>query len=321
MMSEFIIVIKCLATILITNSHYGNVWPVSFMAMGGLMGNTLFFGASGFCLYEIKQPFVAWYKKRIVRIYPVLWITNIIGLVIGFHNISTFKGFFKLFIYPTYYHFIQSIMILYAVYYVLIYFHKKLRVEIKTLMIVAFVTYLLIYGFVYDKSHYHIDVVEEPMVRFLYLEAMLLGAYYRQKGKSKEIGKQIGRKEFGKVVICFGVYTVSKLMFSFQESISDCQIINPILLFLTVVCIFDALYRWEFSKKKALESYRIGKIVKYLSEITLEIYLIQYFVIQNISQMIFPINLVVVSGMIVLAASGVHFLGKNFFKMINRFKE
>lgn len=319
MIYEFITIIKCLATILITNSHYGNIWPISSMAMGGLLGNTLFFAASGFCLFEIKQPFVEWYKKRIKRIYPILWITNIIGIVIGFYYINSFKDFFGLFLYPTYYHFIQSIMILYIVYYALICFKEKMKIEIKTLMIIVFIAYILIYALSYDKSYYHIDVVEEPMVRFLYLESMLLGAHYREKKQPEKVSILKTYKELGKVFVCFGTYIVSKLMFSFQESISKLQIINPILLFLTVLSIFDLLYRWEYSKMDTLETYRIGKYMKYLSGITLEIYLVQYFVIKCIPTLIFPMNLIVVTAGIVLLAAFVHMIERKLVEISKLF--
>lgn len=48
-------------------------------------------------------------------------------------------------------------------------------------MLAVGVGYLLVYTFAYDKSYYHIDTVREPMIRFLFFESMLLGAWFRQK--------------------------------------------------------------------------------------------------------------------------------------------
>ena len=83
----------------------------------------------------------------------------------------------------------------------------------KTLMITVFIVYILFYALVYDKSYYHIDVVEEPMVRFLYLESMLLGAYYREKTQTEICHTLKIYRELGKVFVCFCAYIISKLIF------------------------------------------------------------------------------------------------------------
>ena len=41
------------------------------------------------------------------------------------------------------------------------------------------IVHMLVYIFIYDKSFYHIDTVREPMIRFLFFEAMLIGAYFK----------------------------------------------------------------------------------------------------------------------------------------------
>ena len=73
-MYVFIYWIKAIAAILITNSHYGRIWPTSAMAFGGMLGNCLFFATAGFLLWNLKDSFPLWYCKRILRIYPVFWL-------------------------------------------------------------------------------------------------------------------------------------------------------------------------------------------------------------------------------------------------------
>ena len=73
-MFEFINYLKLIATALITNSHYGNIWPVSALATGGLFGNVIFLAVSGFLLYNIKTSFIKWFPKRFFRVYPALAI-------------------------------------------------------------------------------------------------------------------------------------------------------------------------------------------------------------------------------------------------------
>ena len=54
-MFEFVIYLKALATILITNSHFDTIYPISQLSMGGSIGNSIFCWVSGFCLSNIKS--------------------------------------------------------------------------------------------------------------------------------------------------------------------------------------------------------------------------------------------------------------------------
>ena len=52
-MFSFVVYIKSLACLLITNSHFNRIWPISAMATGGAIGNALFFMVAGFCLSRV----------------------------------------------------------------------------------------------------------------------------------------------------------------------------------------------------------------------------------------------------------------------------
>lgn len=63
-MFEFIIYLKAIATMLITNSHFDTIYPISQLSMGGSIGNSVFFWVSGYCLANIKpedqSPWMGW---------------------------------------------------------------------------------------------------------------------------------------------------------------------------------------------------------------------------------------------------------------------
>ena len=89
-MFQFVYWLRALAAILITNSHYADIWPASAMAFGGHYGNCIYFFLSGFCLYNIGKSFPKWYAKRIVRVYPALWIVAVVNLECGWdHGLYT----------------------------------------------------------------------------------------------------------------------------------------------------------------------------------------------------------------------------------------
>lgn len=75
-------IIKFIAAIIITNSHFGNIYPSSLqpLATGGAIGDALFFFCSGFTLFlKPIGRFDNWYKKRISRIYPTIFAWAIIS--------------------------------------------------------------------------------------------------------------------------------------------------------------------------------------------------------------------------------------------------
>lgn len=47
-MKQYINYLKCVAVLLVLNSHLDQIYPVSSLGFGGAMGNTLFFLVSGF---------------------------------------------------------------------------------------------------------------------------------------------------------------------------------------------------------------------------------------------------------------------------------
>lgn len=307
---EFINVLKVLAAILITNSHYTNIWPYNFMAFGGLLGDILYFAISGFCLADIKESFPRWYLKRILRIYPILWIVNTIGVSVGYFKITSIKMFIELFIYPTYFHFIASIMVLYIIFYFIVKYLLG-KIGFKAVMVCLTVFYVAIYLLLYDKSYYHIDVVEEGMVRFLFLASMLLGVYFRKYSENE-------KKGFLQYILVLGLflmYLISKVAFSKINTISVFQILNVVLVYALLYAIFKVAKANEVVIMNAGK--RIKSFSNFIGSMTLEIYLTQYIIYYICGdRMNFPVNLIVVTAGIVILSCLVHYLDKLLFERI-----
>ncbi len=114
------IILQCLAALLIANSHLEGLYPRSWMAADGLIGNSLFFFLSGYGLVKSEQKhhrsFLNYYMRRVLRIYPALWLVVIVfelgaGQTWKSWGPADYMGYF---IYPTAYGFIQQIMIFYV---------------------------------------------------------------------------------------------------------------------------------------------------------------------------------------------------------------
>lgn len=310
----FINCLRALAAVLITNSHYTNVYPISIIANGGLLGDILFFAVSGYCLYNIRLSFWKWYKKRISRIYPSVIIVTVVYILGKFYYCNGIKTLFYLLIYPTKYHFVASIMILYIIYYFAIILSKKYsNITIDRVFLLTLIIQFIVYVSIYDKSYYHIDSVYEPMVRFLFLEAMLIGAKFNES-KYLYLNKKED-KGLLKIIVPFIIYFASKLVFSKYQNISMYQILNQYIILILMFYIFRYFISLE-DKIKQLPKY-IYKFIKLLSDITLEIYLVQSVIIAQFENYAFPINFIVITSIILGSAYLVYLIKNKFFDIID----
>ena len=110
-MFEFINYLRVIATSLITNSHYSNIWPINILSSGGLLGNLIFLSVSGFLLFNVQIGFKKWCIKRFLRIYPTLFGFTLFTVLVGEYPLNNIDDAVKLFIYPTNYIFIANFFI------------------------------------------------------------------------------------------------------------------------------------------------------------------------------------------------------------------
>lgn len=308
----FINFLRALAMCLITNSHYVGVYPTDLIANGGLLGDVIFFAVSGFCLSNPKLSFPRWYLKRILRIYPIVWVIVLFYWLIGKYNIDGLQGFFSSFIFPTQYHFVGSIILLYIPFYFFAKYEKKLsekkafkKISPTVAAIIAItVIWTLVYVFIYDKSYYHIDTVREPMIWFLYFQAMLIGYYIKQNLSAFENRK--GIIKWLLTAVLFAVYFASKLLFSKRASVSEFQIFNQLILLMLMFGVFSCVASLSGVLDR-LPSWIKG-VVNYLAKITLEIYVVQSVIIDAFKTLKFPINWFAITATIIIAATLLHYI-------------
>ena len=307
----FITMLRAIAACLITNSHYTGIYPTDIIANGGLLGDVIFFAVSGYCLFNVKKTFPVWYGKRLLRIYPPVLIITAIYLILGFYTFNQHDGLWW-FIYPTNYHFVASILLLYVPFY-FVGKIKALNDRIPLIMAIVGIIYLLVYVVFYDKTYYHIDNVREWMIRFLFFESMLLGAYFKKNSEKFENNFKWYLPVL--VVFFFVLYFVSKLFFSKYPEFSYLQIINQVLIFVLLFFIFWLFASLE-NKLQKLPDF-VKKIFEFLSEITLEIYVVQYVIIDVIRpHLSFPLNWIAITTAIIVSAFVLHLICKYLIKGI-----
>lgn len=299
----YITVLKVLAACLITNSHYTGVYPLEIIANGGLIGDILFFAVSGYCLYNIKGTFPRWYGKRLIRCYLPVAVITAVYMLLGYYTLEN-EGVFWWYVYPTYYHFVASIIVLYIPYYVVVK-SAVLRENLLRIMLAVLGVYVVFYLLVYDKSHYHIDNVRQPMIRFLFFESMLLGAWFRQKDEQYRRRCPQGG-DILLVLFAFIAYFASKIALSRNLLPSNLQIVNQILIFLLLYSMLRLASALDTFMDKHMQG-KVRRIFTYLSSITLEIYVVQYVIIEVVRPWFaFPVNWIALTTGILIAAGMLH---------------
>jgi len=298
----FIILMRALSAIIITNAHYTKVYPTDLIANGGLLGDVMFFSISGFCLANTSGNFFKWYIKRFTRIYVPVWLMTTTYIALGAYVLTSVSDCFNFFIWPTHWHFIASIILLYIP---LFFVSKYIEMNKKNywrFTIGLFLLQLIVYFTIYDHSYYHIDKVREPMIEFLFFQSMLMGLHFRWLGNELKdnilVNKKIIIIEGGVIVI----YFISKMFFVRFHSIADFQIINQIILWVTLYLLFQIFMTFE-KKLKDIENKKIWKLIKFISDRTLEIYLVQYVILEYLKIGKFPINWLLLTCTIIVTAT------------------
>lgn len=300
-MFQFIFWLKTAAAVLITNSHYADIWPIPSLAAGGLLGNCIFFLASGFCLYPVTDTFPKWYGKRLLRIYPALWLFTAVNMLAGLFKTETAMDAVRYLTYPTGYHFVASIMVLYILYYL----WRKTKLNPRIVVAITMIVYAVAYLLCFDKSWYHIDAVEENWVRFQFWTSMLLGAGMREK--YDKIASDISWGHWAGLVFLFAAYFVGKVALSRYPFLSRFQCFLPVLLVMLTYLI--GLTAIKLEKKGFFSAMpKLNKITHFVAAITLEIYLGQQLLITHLSWLPFPANFLVVTALIVVYAQAAHWL-------------
>lgn len=305
-MYQFIYWLKALAAILITNAHYEEIYPISAIANGGLLGDVIFFAVSGYCANVCGRKFWSWYKNRLVRVYTPVWIITTVFLLIRVYYVGDFGRFLYAYLYPTYYHFVGSILVLYIPFFFVSRWvqsdQKTANKRLITVMALVAVAYFAVFYTVYDRSYCHIDATAEPMIRFLFFEALMVGLYFRINAKRFTVPAK--KSIWFAVAVLFAAYFVIKLACTRGIIPVDFQWMSQVSLLILLLAVFRCVMGLEevFRRMTGFTA----KIVRFIAAMTLEIYAVQYAPILYLNIGTFPLNFVIVTAAIVVMAWLLH---------------
>lgn len=278
-------ILKFIAVFLVMDSHMEMCYPkYQFLATGGGIGDALFFFASGFTLFLGRDMrFDQWYKRRINRIYPSILAAAIVAyLVWGFEeNIGDI-------LLGKRYWFIGCIM----VYYVFLYPLKKIKNEkiihwiFAGWLVVMTIAYFTIWGgtvSLYSKGLYRC------LIFFLF---MLQGAIMGKHSASFTFKWWHLPSLFVATGLWFFLLHVGT-----GNSLLIISILPLLYVTYSLYCVCNARKLTNLYETKVG-----GGILFVISQLCLEVYLIQKFVFTDSFNNLFPLNVPVIMLVVIIAA-------------------
>lgn len=150
---EYVDIIRAVACMLITNSHFHGMYPID-VAFGGCPGNCLFFLISGFLLARSdlsNTRFVPWYFRKILRLHIPLVFAHLINVITGYQKFNIWVLFFPVILNRW---FISAIAILFAVCF---FVQKYFKYNRLWLIGADIIIYAVLYIYFADKSIFFVD--------------------------------------------------------------------------------------------------------------------------------------------------------------------
>lgn len=302
-MLEFIYVLKTIAALFITNSHFDKLYPTAAFSIGGALGNVLFFLVSGFCLSStVHKSLGQWVGHCMTRIYPALWM---ISLLLGITNnlVITPDIWIRTFFFPyNSFWFICAILIAYLLaWFVEKYFSSKLYVP-------AIITALVYFIWYFSCLDLSVWFVEGPTFfkYVFYFGVMLCGMYLRKdlnKIKKNVDGK--ARLLFMATFASLVTYFVTKILMIKVDWFSYIQFTVQLCTLLFGISCFCWMMSLEPMLKK-ISTNLLLKLCKLIGNSTLEIYLINYAIIHYAESLSFPNNIILALGLILMIGCILH---------------
>jgi hypothetical protein len=220
----------------------------------------------------------------------------------GMYHIDGFSSFIKLFVFPTNYIFIVWMLILYVPFYFVCKLDRKNENTVKYVLLGTALLWILAYIAFVDKSVYCVDDVNSPFIMFVYFASMLTGAYLR---KHRDMVKKTSCKRVLCLAFGFCLYFGSKIVFSKVAKLVILQPLNQIFLMVTMLLVFVTAMGLEDRTEKV--NPKLLGLVKSVSSITLHIYVVQFVVIGSFAHLAFPIDLFVVTSLILVGAFALYY--------------
>ncbi|EHJ40808.1 acyltransferase [Leyella stercorea DSM 18206] len=292
--------LKFFAVLLITNSHMEPLYgEYSQLATGGAIGDVLFFFCSGFTLFlGQERRFDNYYKRRINRIYPTVLMWALMASVFfrqqyNMAYIVLYGGGW----------FVSCIMI----YYVILHFIRKFAFNHLKDVFYFFALLTLVWYWLIDKPIGYNMYGATYFKWCHYFLFMLLGAILGSHPTQRKIDLKI---DIFKLIGCIILFYCILIVGRKSEMLHNLQVVSLLPLLGTTY------YFYKVCKSNALKSLYdsriVGAIMKTISGLCFEVYLVQGVLFTDRFNRFFPLNIFIVFVIILIVAYLLRCMGRWF---------
>ncbi|HSZ01599.1 MAG TPA: acyltransferase [Terriglobales bacterium] len=310
--------LRVLAIALVVNSHMDNLYPVkvAFLATGGSMGNALFFMLSswGLMLSMRARPkaFGEWYGRRIVRIYPAVWVTVILltfpmGILNGRIGAENFLDELGKFFYPPFW-FLEALLIYYAIVFFVIRKYSVKRLVLVSAPVVA--AYAVYYVFFLDITKFSIEGT--PFRLLFYLLVVLWGVY---------LGSRSDKIQFSGIQDVFFLFLSIACIYGHKYLMQRGSLAE--FQFVQQLASFPMLYFWakvansSFIRDTIMGGRYLGRALTFVSGMTLEIFMVNNSIDPLDSKLgSFPLNVIALISINIALALIIYYCAKPIRKAL-----
>lgn len=282
--------LRALGMILIINSHLSHYYPIPYIGTGGALGNSIFFCLSAFGIYLSQKnkhkPFSEWFKGRIIRIYPSIWIVLVflalpIMLMLGQVNDEYIMTFIGHFFNPRHW-FIRALLVYYLLSFFLL--GDDQRTKLFSVFALSGVLYFIIYFTYVDLSKW---TVEDTSIKLIhYFMIFLFGIYLASKNKSI---RYTGMHNYFILILLVAVVYGHKFLMA-KGLYPEFQFIQQAAMY-PIVFYLLKISRSPFVLSGLMQSKIISSPVKFISNHTLELYITQETIHHPVLKLNFPFPL------------------------------
>lgn len=300
-------VIKFIAALMITNSHFKPLYPEAISQLGtfGAPGNALFFFASGYVLSlgNINTNWIDWYKKRIKRLWPTTLVWNSFFSYLFWGTSLSFAGTWL----GGGAWFVHCI----AIYYILFYIIRKL--DIVKLSIFFSLIFSIIYFFIFLPVS-KFSIYQDDWHYVCFFSIMMLGSYcaiHRKEIKSLDIKRNLIIS-----IISFIIFYLIQAIGKGKEGLLYYVQVFSLIPLHTFILYFYKVVDTDLCEK-VMNVKLIRYIILSISALTLEIYLVGFCSINTSFNHLFPFNLLIILSFILLQAYILKVLTNIFMQILD----
>ena len=312
---------KVIAILLVLNSHMDSLYPISSLAVGGALGNSLFFFVSGYTwIGAKKRNFGEWYKTKLLRIYvPTLFTNTIYLMLFERGHLLSLGNLFRIFVFPNKSWFCGAILVYAAIYYYVVKINDNNKRHLAESLFL--VLYIIWYIFALDKSSYNIESLNDGgLCRFcFYLLTMFAGMECRLH-TDKHIDRVWNKQQslyFGMIsIIAFALSYACKIGITSNIALLKLQFMCQFFTMISCLYLFLFLFSIDKILKKTTISNQVSKVAAY----SWEIYLTQTLIIPLCDELLFPKGIIVSMIAIVISSILLKYTTNTVLKIIEGVK-